>query len=363
MLESFYTIVSWILIGVTSILGICFSALPIQKKASLRNYNVARVVMAYAYCTFGAISIIEYFTHSGFTDFQLFRFIALFIALSQAFLFTYTLITLINIHFTTRKKIILEIIPILLFLLLGILELTIFPGRPYFDLIIYIFIIYYISSLIRYTYAFISNYRKITNRIDNLYADETNRFRWILISFIAALSLGIMALLLAMFYTFTRGVIFTTLSICFYLAFGIRFINYSFLFQKFELLIEDKNEEYATPINATYHSKLEADVRKWIENKQFLQHDINIQIVANQLKTNRTYLSAYINTVEKKTFKAWINNLRIEEAQNLLLNHPEIPVHEICDMVGFSDKSNFGKQFALYTGKPPAIWRKSHINS
>lgn len=192
------------------------------------------------------------------------------------------------------------------------------------------------------------------NRIDNLYADDTNRFRWILISFIAALSVGILALLLAMFYTFTRGVIFTVFSICFYLAFGIRFINYSLLFRKFELLIEDKNEEYDTPANCTYYSKLEANIQKWIENKQFLQPEINIQMVASQLKTNRTYLSEYINTVEKKTFKAWINNLRIEEAQNLLLIHPEIPVHEISDMVGFTDKSNFGKQFTLHTGKPPA---------
>lgn len=362
MLESFYTIANWILIGVTCIFGIYLLALPVPQKASLHNYSIARIVMACAYLSFGIISIIEYFTQSDIIDFQLFRFIALLIALCQAFLFTYTLITLINTHFATKKKITLEILPILLFLVLGILELAVLPGRPYFDFIIYSFIVYYISSLIRYTYIFMRNYRKTMIRLDNIYAEDTNRFRWILISFIAALCLGILALLLAMFYTFTRGVIFTVLSICFYLAFGIRFINYAFLFQKFELLIEDENDECAASANSPYYSKLEDNILKWIENKQFLQHEINIQRVAGQLKTNRTYLSEYINTVEKKTFKAWINNLRIEEAKKLLLKHPETPVHEICDMVGFSDKSNFGKQFTLYTGKPPAIWRKSNIN-
>lgn len=360
MLESLYTIVSWVLIGVSSTFGIYFLALSVQKKSSLHNYSIARTIMAFAYLSLGIVSMIEYFTQPDIIDFQLFRFFTVFIASFQSFLFTYALTALCNIHVVTKKRILLETIPIFLFLVSGILGLIIFPGSYYFDFILYFFIIYYISSLIRYAYVFTQNYRKAIIRINNLYAEEANRFRWILISFIAALSLGVLALLLTMFYSFTSGVIFSILSACFYFTFGIRFINYAFLFQKFELLIDKNNDEPIASVSP-YLSQLESNIRQWTEKKQYLQPEISIKLVAMQLNTNRTYLSNYINTCKKTTFKAWINNLRIEEAKRLLVEYPQSSIQEICDMVGFSDKSNFGKQFAIHTGKPPKAWQKAHI--
>jgi len=360
MLDSLYTIATWGLIGVTFILGIYFFSLSVPPKTSLKNYVIARNVMACAYISFGILTLIEYFFQSDDIDLDLFRFSALFISLSQAFLFTYTLITLINVYFVTKKKIILEITPIFFFLILGLISFYNPQSIP-INLLLNIFTLYYISLLIRYTYIFIKNYQNTIIQIDNFYADHTIRLRWILISFIAALSLGIMALLLALLYSFTRGIIFTILSICFYTIFGIRFINYAFLFQKVELLTEDYN--YEPPISNTHYTQLQTNIQQWINKKQFTQPEINIKQVAKQLNTNRTYLSNYINTHERKTFRAWINNLRIEEAKKVMLEHPQLPIHEICDLVGFSDKSNFGKQFAIYTGKPPKAWLKSQIKT
>jgi len=69
-----------------------------------------------------------------------------------------------------------------------------------------------------------------------------------------------------------------------------------------------------------------------------------------------------MNLHRKMTFKEWINHLRIEEAKNLLQNHPEMPVSQIGTMVGLPDKSNFGRQFTRLTGKSPQAWRKDQFS-
>ena len=50
--------------------------------------------------------------------------------------------------------------------------------------------------------------------------------------------------------------------------------------------------------------------------KIYLKNDISINNVSHQLNTNRTYLSNAINVCLKKSFVAYINELRIKEAVN-----------------------------------------------
>jgi AraC-like DNA-binding protein len=45
------------------------------------------------------------------------------------------------------------------------------------------------------------------------------------------------------------------------------------------------------------------------------------------------------------TFREWINQLRIEEAKNLLRQYPDKTINEIAQLTGFSDKSNFIRLF------------------
>jgi AraC-like DNA-binding protein len=42
----------------------------------------------------------------------------------------------------------------------------------------------------------------------------------------------------------------------------------------------------------------------------------------------------------------------------LLREEPDTPAVDIAARVGFSDRSNFSRQFLAYTGLTPAQWRK-----
>lgn len=107
---------------------------------------------------------------------------------------------------------------------------------------------------------------------------------------------------------------------------------------------------------------LEAAIEEWLKQKKYLQPGITIEQMAFQLSTNRTYLSGYINNTKQQTFRTWINGLRIEEAKQLLLEQPTLMVSEIGKRVGFTDKSNFGRQFSKLTSFTPQAWRKFHSN-
>ncbi|MDR2680452.1 MAG: helix-turn-helix domain-containing protein [Tannerella sp.] len=75
------------------------------------------------------------------------------------------------------------------------------------------------------------------------------------------------------------------------------------------------------------------------------------------------YLFLYINQRLNKSFRTWINELRIDEAKRLLSSSPELTVNEIADRTGFANQSNFGRQFLKQTGYTPGAWRKNSSTS
>jgi AraC-like DNA-binding protein len=315
--------------------------------------------MAFAFLSLGVMNIVELSVQADEMNIQTTKMIALLVCLFQSFLFTYTNITLINIHFITKQKVLLESIPIILFCILTLVSLSIYYLSGYAEILFYTFIAYYISVLIRYTVLFQKNYKNYILKMDNFYAEqEYKRFRWIYFSFYAALTLGIMALIVTLFFSIAIGIIFSIFIIVFYSYYGVQFINYAYIFQNIEAIItkNEKDNILTTPVIRDY-SLLEANIERWTTNKMFLKNGINIELAAKQLNTNRTYLSDYVNTYLQKTFKEWISELRINEAKKLLLQYPGSSITDICEMAGFSDKSNFGRLFTKQTGMSPQVWR------
>lgn len=76
---------------------------------------------------------------------------------------------------------------------------------------------------------------------------------------------------------------------------------------------------------------------------------------------NRTYLSAYIKTTYKMTFREWITGLRLEYAKNILKEHPEINIQKLAESSGFLSRSNFIKSFTEKEGCTPGKWKKANL--
>ena len=101
-------------------------------------------------------------------------------------------------------------------------------------------------------------------------------------------------------------------------------------------------------------------VDNWIKTDGYVQQGLTIKELSEILHTNRTYLSAYIKTTYKMTFREWITGLRLEYAKNILKEHPEINIQKLAESSGFLSQSNFIKLFSEKEGCTPAKWKKSN---
>ena len=101
-------------------------------------------------------------------------------------------------------------------------------------------------------------------------------------------------------------------------------------------------------------------VDNWIKTEGYVQQGLTIKELSEILYTNRTYLSAYIKTTYKMTFREWITSLRLEYAKNILKEHPEINIQKLAESSGFLSRSNFIKSFTEKEGCTPGKWKKAN---
>lgn len=216
----------------------------------------------------------------------------------------------------------------------------------------------------RYIYLFHHAARRYENQENNYYVVPHSRLlNHVKRSFVFSAMIGFFALatiLLPPFMCF----VFELFAISFFIYTSIELLNYSskFLYQDPLLFSEDEEEETLllskSKKNAITNRELSERINRWLNHKKYLDEDFTIKVMADDLKSNRTYISSYINQQENKTFREWVASLRIEEAKRLFMLYPKITVTEVGVKVGYPDRSNFNRQFTKHTGMSPKEWRK-----
>lgn len=211
-------------------------------------------------------------------------------------------------------------------------------------------------------------YAKAVKMFRDNHSDDIGAYiRWLSIFTIWAIVFGVSCGLLT--FLPDRYVFLWVLSaIPFYVYLFCSYQNYMLAFETVESAIEDdltmeQYDELNTPANSftvpTYHANLERRINEWIEQEGFCQPGLTLKDLSDQLCTNRTYLSEYINTVHHVNFRDWITDLRIEFAKRRMKECPQQKMFEISESSGFGSLSHFTKTFSDKEGCTPARWRKS----
>lgn len=92
----------------------------------------------------------------------------------------------------------------------------------------------------------------------------------------------------------------------------------------------------------------------------FLKNDLKISDIVKAVGANRTYVSNYINTTYNCSFSDYMNRLRVEYAEQLLMTMPKgIKLAQIASDSGFSNEQTFYRNFKKFTGMTPAEWMNS----
>jgi AraC-like DNA-binding protein len=99
-------------------------------------------------------------------------------------------------------------------------------------------------------------------------------------------------------------------------------------------------------------------------NKRYLDSNISLDQLSEELRLSKSHLSRIINTELKMSFSDYINSLRISETKKLLLN-PEFSNYTLVAIgleSGFNSKTTFNTVFKKLTNQTPSQFRKNTNN-
>ena len=106
-------------------------------------------------------------------------------------------------------------------------------------------------------------------------------------------------------------------------------------------------------------TRIERSLKKWVANKRYCELDKSRDDIAKELNTTKESLHHYFVTKKGMDFNTWRTELRIEEAKRMLIENLDFSINIIGELAGFSDRSNFHRQFVKLVGCSPRQWRES----
>lgn len=121
-----------------------------------------------------------------------------------------------------------------------------------------------------------------------------------------------------------------------------------------------ENTPEETGAEANLRTDLMRQMYSLIEDEQlYLRKDLRITDVAAELATNKTYVSALLKNLSGEKFTSMITRLRVEYAQKLMREHPDMLLDDVADESGFSSRTTFFRSFKSITGMTPQEWRNN----
>ncbi|MEK3766922.1 helix-turn-helix domain-containing protein [Paenibacillus sp. FSL R5-0887] len=88
---------------------------------------------------------------------------------------------------------------------------------------------------------------------------------------------------------------------------------------------------------------------------------LSLNALADKLSLSPAYLSRLIADEVNCSFPDFVNLLRLEQAQMLLVTELDLDIREIAEKVGYNSSTYFTTQFKKRYGVTPSKWRMNHI--
>lgn len=123
-----------------------------------------------------------------------------------------------------------------------------------------------------------------------------------------------------------------------------------------------KTEETRKSYDANWPADMPQKIKQIMENESLIcDPKFTINRLSELAGTNRTYVSSFINSVEGKNFRTFLNEYRIRAAQRIFAqpDASRYTIETVAAMVGFKSQSSFRDAFREITGVTPGFYVKS----
>ena len=354
--------------------GFYFLFAKTPEKKIFKNYLRSRQMMGIAMLLLSANYSVHFFFGIRFKNADS----AILMNMSTYFLcyslFSSALIMLLDRFYITKRRVWTHIILWIIFSTLSGVVLFLLPSGIMQKFSLFALAAWLVVFGVVLARRVIIAYRRAIRIFNETQADDIGAYiEWLSIFTYWALIFGVGCGLLTFLpdeYVF----IWILSSIPFYSYLFYSYQNYLLFYEQVENAFEQdiqSEEELLTNSETEHEIVSEKEVPKsytefiervdnWIKTDGYVQQGLTIKELSEILYTNRTYLSAYIKTTYKMTFREWITSLRLEYAKNILKEHPEINIQKLAESSGFLSQSNFIKLFSEKEGCTPAKWKKSN---
>ena len=354
--------------------GFYFLFAKTPEKKIFKNYLRSRQIMGIAMLLLSANYSVHFFFGIRFKNADS----AILMNMSTYFLcyslFSSALIMLLDRFYITKRRVWTHIILWIIFSTLSGVVLFLLPSGIMQKFSLFALAAWLVVFGVVLARRVIIAYRRAIRIFNETQADDIGAYiEWLSIFTYWALIFGVGCGLLTFLpdeYVF----IWILSSIPFYSYLFYSYQNYLLFYEQVEKAFEQdiqSEEELLTNSETEHEIVFEKEVPRsytefiervdnWIKTDGYVQQGLAIKELSEILYTNRTYLSAYIKTTYKMTFREWITSLRLEYAKNILKEHPEINIQKLAESSGFLSQSNFIKLFSEKEGCTPAKWKKSN---
>lgn len=354
--------------------GFYFLFAKTPEKKIFKNYLRSRQIMGIAMLLLSANYSVHFFFGIRFKNADS----AILMNMSTYFLcyslFSSALIMLLDRFYITKRRVWTHIILWIIFSTLSGVVLFLLPSGIMQKFSLFALAAWLVVFGVVLARRVIIAYRRAIRIFNETQADDIGAYiKWLSIFTYWALIFGVGCGLLTFLpdeYVF----IWILSSIPFYSYLFYSYQNYLLFYEQVENAFEQdiqSEEELLTNSETEHEIVSEKEVPRsytefiervdnWIKTDGYVQQGLTIKELSEILYTNRTYLSAYIKTTYKMTFREWITSLRLEYAKNILKEHPEINIQKLAESSGFLSQSNFIKLFSEKEGCTPAKWKKSN---
>ena len=320
------------------------------------------------------------YTYSGIEDYEVFSSLMMFVvtAISSAIL-SFSLMNLLEEG--DNDKFFLNVTIIAIFSCILMRSFWMERGAMRWAILIGSVVLYIVNCII-HIILFHRTYLRSVQKLEQYYdEEENNKMKWIRFCYIMMMLTQMFVLV---YMLLPRGFmkIYTLWYVLFMVYFSANFISFlgsnkllldAFAYktlsgQEIMERIErrkrmKKGAKEAQPMDSQITeqelNRIEHALDKWVKEKRYREYDKTREQIAKELNTSKEMLHLFFVTRMSVDFKTWRTRLRIEEAKLLLLENQEMSINIVAELSGFSDRSNFHRQFTKIVGCSPKQWRES----
>lgn len=273
-----------------------------------------------------------------------------------AILFAWMCSWLVDENSDYRFKVFRDVM-IWLLTLVGLIVAINLPDAQLSKYLLWAILIFWLVFICNFARRIFICFRKARRRVENYYSDDVviglNSLSRGVLTFVvfgmASPAFAVMSPEINTFYLVWGCVV--------YIILCATMLNYYDTFEQIDRVVHPKESFDAEVLSKEEMTQVRWLMKGWEERLSFRKRGITINDLAADIKRKVPEVAAVIEASEYKSFHAYVDRLRIYDAQMLLVHYPNESVAQIASRVGYRNEEELTLCFKKVANVTPYDWR------